>query len=276
MSSSEQKFLVALRNKFESKKTRNIYPREQYNELLAKIKLLESSEKKSTTDYYNLKRYDIFIIGGYERLITKVKETYEANFKIYVYMEELYGILEKAHKETGHGGRDRMIKHINNGYANISRESIELFTSLCENCNMKKKHIAKGVVVKPILSKEFNSRGQVDLMDFQSNSDGNYKFLMVYQDHLTTFCNIRALTSKHASEVAFNLIEVFTLFGAPHILQSDNGREFTALVISELKLMWPELVIVHGKPRHPQSQGSVERSNGDIHDMLTAWMRDNE
>jgi hypothetical protein len=138
MSSSKQKFLVALRNKFESKKTRNIYPREKYNELLAKIKLLESSEKKSTTDYYNLKRYDISIIGGYERLITKVKETDEANFKIYVYMEELYGILEKAHKETGHGGRDRMIKHINNGYANISRESIELFTSLCENCNMKK------------------------------------------------------------------------------------------------------------------------------------------
>jgi hypothetical protein len=71
MSSSEQKFLVALRNKFESNKTRNIYPREQYNELLAKIKLLESSKKKSTTDYHNLKRYDIFIIGGYEKLITK-------------------------------------------------------------------------------------------------------------------------------------------------------------------------------------------------------------
>ena len=138
MSSSEQKYIVALRNKFESKKTRNIYPREQYNELLAKIKLLESSEKKSTTDYNNLKRYNIVIIGGYERLITKVKETDETNFKIYVYMEELYGILEKAHKETGHGGRDRMIKHLNNGYANISRESIELCTSLCENCNMKK------------------------------------------------------------------------------------------------------------------------------------------
>ena len=100
-------------------------------------------------------------------------------------------------------------------------------------------------------------------------------FLMVYQDHLPKFCTIRALTSKHASEIAFNLIEVSTLFGAPHILQSDNGREFRALVISELKLMWSELVIVHGKPRHPQSQGNVERSNGDIHDMFTAWMRDN-
>jgi hypothetical protein len=43
---------------------------------------------------------------------------------------------------------------------------------------MKKKHISKGVVVKPIL---FNSREQVDLMDFQSNPDGKYKFIMVYQ-----------------------------------------------------------------------------------------------
>jgi BMFP domain-containing protein YqiC len=62
MSSSEQKFLVALRNKFESKKTRNIYAREQYNELLAKIKLLESSEKKSTTDYYIWKRMTFLIL----------------------------------------------------------------------------------------------------------------------------------------------------------------------------------------------------------------------
>ena len=55
-----------------------------------------------------------------------------------------------------------------------------------------------------------------------------------------------------------------------HILQSDNGREFAG-VVEELKLMWPELVIVNGKPRHPQSKGSVERSNGDIHhDMLSA------
>ncbi|XP_066953255.1 SCAN domain-containing protein 3-like [Macrobrachium rosenbergii] len=39
--------------------------------------------------------------------------------------------------------------------------------------------------------------------------------------------------------------------------------------------MWPELSIVYGKPRHPQSQGSVERANGDIKDMLVARMADN-
>ena len=35
--------------------------------------------------------------------------------------------------------------------------------------------------------------------------------------------------------------------------------------------MWPELVIVYGKPRHPQSQASVERSNATF-----TWMGDNE
>ena len=125
---------------------------------------------------------------------------------------------------------------------------------------MKKKHISKGGVVKPILSKEFNSRGQVDIMDFQSNPDGKYKCIMVYQDHLTKFCNIKPLTSKKASEVVFNLIDVFTIFGALHILQSDNGCEFTTLAISELKLLWPKLVNVHGKSRHPQSQGSIGHS----------------
>ena len=34
--------------------------------------------------------------------------------------------------------------------------------------------------------------------------------------------------------------------------------------------------LVHEKPRNPQSQGSVERANGDIKDMLVAWMADNK
>lgn len=37
--------------------------------------------------------------------------------------------------------------------------------------------------------------------------------------------------------------------------------------------MWPELKIIHGKPRHSQSQGSVERANQDVENMLTTWMQ---
>jgi hypothetical protein len=33
--------------------------------------------------------------------------------------------------------------------------------------------------------------------------------------------------------------------------------------------------LVHGRARHPQSQGSVERANADIKKMLATWMREN-
>ena len=75
--------------------------------------------------------------------------------------------------------------------------------------------------------------------------------------------------------MAFQLLDIFLLFGAPAIPLSDNGSEFTAQVIRELNELWPQPTMVHGKPRHPQSQGSVERANGDIKDMLAAWMTDN-
>ena len=53
----------------------------------------------------------------------------------------------------------------------------------------------KGVAVCPILTKEFASRGQVNLIDMQAMSSSNYKWIMVYQDHLTK-CNVpRAISS---------------------------------------------------------------------------------
>jgi hypothetical protein len=45
--------------------------------------------------------------------------------------------------------------------------------------------------------------------------------------------------------------------------------------MSQLKDLWPECKVVHGKPRHPQSHGSVERVNADIKDMTVTWMREN-
>ena len=36
---------------------------------------------------------------------------------------------------------------------------------------------------------------------------------------------------------------------------------------------WPDCKLVHGKPRHSQSQGSVERANRDIQDILNTWIK---
>ena len=62
---------------------------------------------------------------------------------------------------------------------------------------------------------------------------------------------------------------------APLILQSDNGREFVNQVVKEVLKLWPECKMVNGKARHSQSQGSVERCNRDIENMVACYLRDN-
>ena len=163
-----------------------------------------------------------------------------------------YDIISKAHIATGHCGCDRMLKHLRQKYANITTDAVELFKSYCVVCQEKmKRPKTTGVVVKPILSSEFNSCGQVDLVDMQSSPQGQFKWIMLYQCHLTKFVILRPLSSKRAAEVALQLLDIFLIFGAPAIFQSDNSSEFTAQVITELKELWPQLIIVHGKPRHP-------------------------
>ena len=221
-------------------------------------------------------RYEVMKCGDVEKLIRR--EAVPTSDHVYfVHIDETYDILKRTHIATGHGGRDKMIKALSIKYANITTEVIELFKSLCVECLKKRKRSAvKGVVVRPILSADYGSRAQVDLIDMQSMPNGQYKWIMVYQDHLTKFCVLRPLNTKRAAEVAYQLMDIFLLLGAPQILQSDNGSEFTASVIVELKLLWPDLLIVYGKPRHPQSQGSVERLNCDVKDMLIAWLGDNK
>ena len=69
---------------------------------------------------------------------------------------------------------DKMLKEVNKKYANVTRNVLNLFKEMCEECQLKKrKNASKDLVVKPLLIKDFNSWGQVDLVDMQSMRDGD-------------------------------------------------------------------------------------------------------
>jgi len=76
-------------------------------------------------------------------------------------------------------------------YCNVTRQLIDLYLGLCEQCQLKKKTPKRVLVVRPILSHYMDSRCQVDLIDMQSEPDGYYRFIMNYQDHLTKFTILR-------------------------------------------------------------------------------------
>jgi hypothetical protein len=114
----------------------------------------------------------------------------------YVTFDELFNVIHEAHTVVGHVGRTRMIKDLNRKYKNVSVESIVTYLRLLEPCQKKQKTPKKGIIVKPILHNEINSRCQVDLIDMQSIPDRDMTFILVYQDHLTKFDLLRSLHSK--------------------------------------------------------------------------------
>ena len=59
---------------------------------------------------------------------------------------------------------------------------------------------------------------------------------LTYQDHATKFYVLHTLKTNYDAEVSFELLNKFLDFVAPHILQSNNGCDFSANVIQKLKL----------------------------------------
>jgi len=95
----------------------------------------------------------VLVVQGKTKLIFPVKDDNVVLY--YVPTSELFDTLQAIHIAIGHGGRDRMIKELGYKYKNIARNNIDLFAFLCP-CLQKQKGSKKGVVVKPIISLDFN------------------------------------------------------------------------------------------------------------------------
>lgn len=267
---------------------------DQYFTLLNKVQVAKDKiARKTPEDYQRLSRYDIVTVGTVKRLIVPVKNETEP-IQYYCFLEETFDIIHLTHISIGHGGRNKMMKELKQKYKNITKEFVVLYLSLCEPCQRKlnvhslnneklsvnslnndkfsdnslnnEKLSVPKKEVKPMQSDQLNSRCQVNLVDMRSQPDGEFNFIMVYQDYHTKFLILRPLKSEQAEEVAYHLLDIFTIFGPPCVLYSDNGEEFANKVIDELSKQWNELNIVYDPN---QSQGS---ENQDVEKMLLTWM----
>ena len=85
------------------------------------------------------------------------------------------------------------------------------------------------------------------------------------------------LKTKSAKEVTQGLIErIFSVFGLPSVLHSDNGSEFLNEILNNTIILWPGICkIVNGSPGHSQSQGLVQQGNRAFELMISPRETDN-
>ena len=81
-------------------------------------------------------------------------------------------------------------------------------------------------------------------------------------DIFSRFIWLRPLRCKSSKVVAKQLEGIYMEHGAPSIIQSDQGKEFKKVVKSLCHRM--NIKLIYSRPRHPQSQGKVERCHRSL------------
>lgn len=238
----------------------------------AKFVLKTPGAKKSTKDYRMVRKYDTLTVSGTERLI---KPVIGDTVLYYVTIDKLFDILHWTHLAIGHGGRNRMDSALKSKYCNITNETIMSYLSLCTHCQKKSYNSRTSLVSKPVLHPTLDSRAQIGLIDMRSKHINGFHFILTYEDILTKFIILKALKNKCTKEIAQHLLDIFTTFGAPAILQSDEGRDYVNSIITELHSLWSDVKILLGKSWHGQSQEIVNKSSKDVEDMLATWVTQN-
>ncbi|XP_067139406.1 KRAB-A domain-containing protein 2-like isoform X1 [Centruroides vittatus] len=124
----------------------NVMTKESYDKLMDEIEEAQLAEKKTQKQHRRLNRFKVINICGTRKLVTR-KEP----MRYYLYVDEIFDIVEATHVAIGHGGRDRLKIETSRKYANITKEMINIFLSMCKICQRKKSMKKMGLVSKPLL-----------------------------------------------------------------------------------------------------------------------------
>lgn len=132
--------------------------------------------------------------------------------------------------------------------------------------------LEKPAVVCPSRPTYVSERIQIDLIDITKYSKSNfgYNFILTAVDLFSKYAQAYPIQTKHAAHVAEVLVEIIHFY-QPHVLHTDNGKEFTANIITKLCEIH-HIEVVRGKPRKPSSQRAVERFNRTLKGKISKHM----
>ena len=114
----------------------------------------------------------------------------------------------------------------------------------------------------------------VDILEVPVSPNNN-RYLLVIQDYFTKWAEARPLPDQTAARITRELMEVFTHYGFPDIVHSDQGRNFESAIFQQTL----EAFGVN-KSRttayHPQGDGLVERFNRTLLQLLRTYVEKKE
>ena len=178
--------------------------------------------------------------------------------------ERIAGIVQSTHVTSSHKGRDEVFRRISENYTGISKIKVGELVSTCQSCQLFTPLTSNPRII-PIRAHYVWERLQMDIVnisEYQQLNDG-YCYLLNVIDCFSKYVFSTPLRQQTALAVHNYLEELFLVEGYPYILHSDNGKEFKNTLVQDL-CTTNNIKFIYGQPRHPQTQGTIERVNQTI------------
>ena len=100
---------------------------------------------------------------------------------------------------------------------------------------------------------------QVDVLEVPVSSKGN-RYMLVVEDAFTKWLECYPMSNQKSDTMTEILVEIFSRYGIPEFLHSDQGRKFESQLLKE-KCRALGIRKTHTTPYHPRGNALVERSN---------------
>lgn len=147
-------------------------------------------------------------------------------------------------------------------------KDITLHVAQCESCQMFRKDKTKVYGSWPETSFPFE-RVHLDFFHFRGST------FLILVDVYSHWLEVKRMSRTNAPSLINVLEEIFSVFGFPKEIVSDNGPPFGSYDLRKF-LDERSIKLTHTPPYHPQSNGSAERAVQTTKDVLRKFVNDHK
>ena len=236
---------------------------------------LASEWNQTELKRYNQIRFQMQLVNGVVTRNYKIQPFSNLQTAIIAPKVVHRNLLCQAHDNAGHQGTERTLSHLKNlaYWVNMSSDVSEYVRS-CETCQKAKLSLpTKAPLINTPIGRTMQLL-QVDVLEVPVSSKGN-RYLLVVEDAFTKWLECYPMSNQKSETITEILIEIFSRYGIPEFLHSDQGRNFESQLLKETCRALG-IRKTHTTPYHPQGNALVERSNRTVLQMLRCYVERNE
>ena len=254
------------------------------NEIRKYLREIKEIMKIKRLKSVSICKMDVLGILSWEDIYELLREFSEDNLKVlicenklkYIDLKDRYGIFEELHESPigGHRGFLKTYRRIKqNYYWKDLRKDVKERIARCIKCNLNKvrKRTKNEMFITDTPHRSFDKIAMDIVGPYPKTSSGN-EYVLTIQDLLTKYVVLIPLPNQTAETVCDAFIRRYiSYFACPRVLLTDLGTNFKSSLFRQLAKKF-RIKKVFTTAARPQSNSSLERSHGSLHDFVRHYI----